>query len=285
MNRINLESLPYFIYIAIFLVLVVSLYFLFRHRSYNAKRAVLLTILFFNLAVHFAKLLMPGYINNFPNSISHVTFENVCAVTTMVMPFVYLIKKQNVLHDYMFFVGCCGGFGAMAYPMPVIGYVGYDIEVIRFYICHISIVLAPILAVLFGVYRPRAKMLWVIPLLFFVQEFIIFVNDLVLLKIGAIQLTRQELLDSSIHNTSLIYGPLPPFKAIANLLIDPLVPQFFKVDIFNINGGIPYYHPIVWMVIPAMIYFPIVYIILISPVIIADYIKARKAKKTLNAKA
>ena len=60
------------------------------------------------------------------------------------------------------------------------------------------------------------------------------------------------------------FGIRPDF-AWAHKIFDPLVPTFLRTDAFHINGGKPFYFPVLWLVVPAFVYLIPVYILLSSP--------------------
>ena len=144
-------SLFYYIYILICLGAFFGLYFGLRKKSEKAKYWTLYGILMFNFVLHFLKIALPYYYERgFPEVLRKCSFENICAVSTMIFPFAYL-SKSNSLKDYMFYLGIISGIIGCAAPMPVIGLQFYHLEVIRYYICHASIWIVPLLMVIFGI--------------------------------------------------------------------------------------------------------------------------------------
>lgn len=275
---IKVGNLYYFLYILIAVIYAVVLYFCLKNRKKQTQHKVLLIILFLNLGLHFLKLAFEPYRSGLPGTIRKVTFENICAVSTLLFPFIFISKKQTVLHDYMFFIGVCGGLGALLFPTEAIGKFPFAFDTIRFYICHMNLIIIPVISAILGLYRPRIRKFWAIPLLFMAHLLIIFINELMLMRIGWVEGDLSTLLDRNYRNNSFIFGLTSDFDAVG-FLIDPLVPWFFKTDIFGINQGVPFYTPILWMVIPLWIYFPIVYAILTSPFWITDLVRQNRNKK------
>ena len=270
-----------FIFIAIDIMLI--LYFCLRNKSKKVQHTVLLIIAFLNFGLHFLKLAFPPYVNDLPNSAKGITFINICAGTTLLLPWIYLIKKQNVLHDYIFFMGCCGGIGALVYPSEALGDMPFTFDVLRFYFCHISILIVPMLAMLLGVYRPKIKNVWAVMMLWYAHLAIIMLNDFFLNGVGAYNMTTAELFSYDHRNSSFIYGPHPDLIPVYNVLLDPFIPSFLKTDIFGIMSGGPFWFPLLWMFIPMCIYLPLVYGILSSPVWIKELKAKRKAKQAEGA--
>lgn len=270
-------------YIAIAVVYFLLLFFLLRGKSKKTIHTVLTIILFLNFSLHFIKQFFEPYKSNFPTSIRRSTVENICAVSTVFFPFIYLFKKQNVLHDYVFFIGLCGGFGALFYPTEALNFSPFTFDTIRFYICHINLVVIPLLAAVLSVYRPRLKKFWAIPLLFLVQEAIICLNEIFLMKVGLVDSTWKEFLDRGVRNNSFVFGVIPDFDVLKPLF-DALTPKFLRTDAFHINGGTDFYFPVLWLIVPAFVFLTPVYIILSAPFWITDLVrKKREKRQTLKA--
>lgn len=265
----------HFMYMCISLIYCVLLYLILRKKSEKTIRIVLLVILFLNFALHFLKLAFVPYINNLPTSISKITIENLCAGSTILFPFIFLIKKQNVLHDYMYFIGFCGGLGAIIYPTEAFGQPAFSFEAFRFFFCHMNLIGVPLVSAILGINRPRLKKFWAIPLLFLAHESIICLNEIFLIKVGVIKHSWSQFFDRNMRNCSFVFGLAPAFDSL-RFLFDPLVPFFFKTDAFNINGGVPFYFPVLWLIIPAFVYLIPCYIIITSPFWIYDLIKKKK---------
>ncbi len=262
-------------YIAIAVVYFVLLFFLLRGKSQKTIHIVLTILLFVNMSTHFIKQFFEPYHSGWPTSWRRSTLENICAVSTVIFPFIYLFKKQNVLHDYVFFIGLCGGLGALFYPTEAIGHAPFAFDTIRFYFCHIHLVVVPLLAAVLHVYRPRLKMFWAIPLLFLVQEAIICLNEVILIKTGLVDSTWEQFLDRGVRNNSFVFGVIPDFDALKPFF-DALTPKFLRTDAFNLNGGKDFYFPVLWLLIPAYVLLVPVYIILSSPFWIADLVNKRR---------
>ena len=71
-------------------------------------------------------------------------------------------------------------------------------------------------------------------------------------------------LDRDYRNSSFIFGPTSSFDDISKI-ITIFTPKIFKTDYFGLNNGIDFYFPILWLVIPAFIYLPIVNVVIGLP--------------------
>ncbi len=258
----------YFLYIFLAIAFIACLYFWLRNKSEKTQRWVLFGILAFNFILHFAKQAFPGY--ELPGSFHKSTLENICAVSTVLFPFLFMIPKRNIVHDYVYFIGFMGGFFALVYPTEALGEHPFIFESVRFYICHISLIAVPLVSAMIGLHVPGLKNAWSIPLFFYVHEAIIMLNEIVLQKTGLIKISDgmtaiQFFLDREKRNNSFIHGPTPDMDGVGEFLTF-FCPKIFTKDIFGVNGGIDFYWPIIWMVIPVIIYFIPIYLLVAAPV-------------------
>ena len=63
--------------------------------------------------------------------------------------------------------------------------------------------------------------------------------------------------------------------------ITALVPDFMTKSVFGLNGGVDFYWPVVWMIIPAFIYLPLFFLALAAPF---TYKEIKKDAATLVSK-
>lgn len=272
---VQIGNFYYFLYIGIFFVVLLSLYFILKRFQKETQYKVLLGLAFANFALHFLKLLFKPYCDDMPGQIRFITFCNICAITTMLMPWVYLYRRNKTLNNYIYFIGVVGGLGAILFPTEAIGKSPFTFDTIRFYICHISLITIPILMAKFKIFEPDYKKAWTIPIFFIAIEIVIFLNEIFLIKVGLVDSTWTEFFDRDVRNTSFVFGPGSSFDGIAKI-ITVFVPKFLKTNIFNIEGLTTFYFPILWLVIPAFIYLPIVGLILEMPFVYKDIKKDYK---------
>ena len=263
MQTVRIGNPAYCFYLAAAAVYLFALIASLRGRSPKAVRAVLWVILLANFSLHFIKQAFPPYCNH-AQSIRRSTVENLCAVSTVFFPFLFLFKKQNILHDFMYFIGVCAGLCALFYPVEAIGNPPFAFDSVRFYVCHINLLAVPLVAAVCGVYRPRLKSFWAIPLLFLAWETIICLNEFFLMGVGLVDGEFADLLNAGFRNSSFAFGVRPDF-AWAAKVFDPLVPWFFRTDAFGLNGGTAFYFPVLWMILPAVVFLIPLYLILASP--------------------
>lgn len=278
MELVKVGNGYYFMYMGIAAAYILALFLILRGRSLKCKRAVLLVMLFANFALHFLKLAFPPYVTDLPHSVKRSTMENICAVSTVLFPFIFLIKKHNILHDFMYFIGFCGGLAALCYPTEALNKAPFVFDTVRFYFCHINLLAVPLLAAILNVHRPRLSRFWAIPLMFLVWETIICLDEFCLMWAGIIKGKFTDFFNPAFSNSSFQFGVHPDFAWAAKIL-DPFVPWFLRTDAFNLNGGKPFYFPVLWLTGPAFVYLIPIYAVISSPFALADYIKRRKAAR------
>ena len=254
---VNVGNLVYFITLLVFIIFTVLVGSILKKTNEKTQKIVLISIAFINLAVHFLKLLIPQYRESLPTSFRKVTFENICATTTIMMPFVMLLKNK-VMKDYIFYIGVLGGLAAIVYPAEAIGKEINDLDVIRFYICHMILFIVPFYTVLFGIHKLSLKRVILFPLTFFIVEYLILANEIVLMEAGFVDFRADNFLEYNYRNSNFIFGPTDYLKPISDKIIDPLVPDVFKTVGDGQYAGEFKYIPVLWLVVPGLIYLTII---------------------------
>ena len=278
MLKVQVGNGFYFMYICIAVVYAAAIALILRRTSKKTARIVLLVILFLNFSLHFIKQAFVPYVNNLPQSIRRSTVENLCAVSTVFFPLIFLIKKHTVLHDFMYFIGVAGGISALFYPTEALGQPPFAFDTIRFYVCHTNLLVVPLTAAIVGLHRPRISKFWAIPLLFLVWEAIICLNEYFLMGVGLVDGNYSDLLNPGFRNSSFTFGVRPDF-AWSAALFDPFVPWFFKTDAFGLNGGKAFYFPVLWLIGPAFVYLIPLYVIVSSPFWIYTLLNKNRSQK------
>ncbi|MCL2382075.1 MAG: hypothetical protein FWC64_10905 [Treponema sp.] len=241
----------YFLYLAFSLGLLLGLYFLLRNRSEKTSNAVVFGILFFNFLLHFLRLASACHQVWMPRAIMTVTPQNICAVSVLLFPWFFLSKK-NILRDYMFYMGIMSGLGAVIIPIDALGRNPFEFEVMRFYISHILLWVTPLLMVLLKVHTLDYRRIPKAPLLAYAVLCVILVNEIILTGAGFVHIGH--LFSNEVRNSALIFGPLPDV-AFLGTLFTALTPNFFLTVPIGPNAGAVFYWPVLWLVIPAYIYF------------------------------
>ncbi len=254
---VELFSLAYFIPIFIAVILTTSFIFLFKNKDDTTKNRIIIILLFFNLTLHFVKLFFIPYRNNFPQSLRTITFENICAVSTIIFPFIYLTKKKP-LRDYMYYLGLLGGIAALIMPTEALNKDLFTFDVIRFYITHTILMMAPILMVKYKQHTLNYRKVWQSVLIFFGVLTLIMINKLILSWIGLFDI--KLFFSRHYRNNSFVFGPTKEFDAFSNNFFMPFVPKFLRTNYFNIDVD-QFFFPVLWLFFPVFIYFTPIFLL------------------------
>lgn len=252
-----------------------------KDKEYQYK--FLLIWCFINFSLHFLKQLVYFDVTKLTKS----TAENICAVSTLVFPFIMLIKKNDSpLKDFMFLIGVIGGLAGMLYPTEVRNRSVFRFETFRFYFCHFSLFAIPMLLAILNIRRPRFKAIMYMPLLFLVYQLIICSNTALLCFTGWVTkggYTQLELfLSTRYYNNSFTFGPTADMGAVGRF-IGSLCPNFMKIDIFNINNGLETYWPVIWLLLPSYVLFVPLYLTFGAPFFIIDELKKKENSYALKS--
>ncbi len=280
---IKVGNIYYFGTLIFAVLLIIGTYFFLKKKSKKFAYNYLLVWCFMGFALHFIKQLVYWDVHALRKS----TAENICAVSTMVFPFIMLRKKDGVIHDFMYFIGVVGGLAGTVYPTEAIGEMLFSFDTLRFYFCHISLLAIPLIMAMLNIYRPKLKSFYLIPLCFLVYEFIICVNTALLITTGLYKSSEltplQAFLDRNSINNSFVFGPTDDMGKVGQF-IGSLCPNFMKLDIFNINGGEMTYWPVIWLLIPSYVLFVPIYLLVGAPFFIIDGKEYKLGKKNKGEK-
>lgn len=250
---VEIGSVAYYIGLAVFLVLTILIGLLLKNKSDSTKRKILIVISFMGLALHFLKLLMPKYYNDLPISLRKITPENICAVSTIIFPFI-LLGKNKYAKDYMFYMGIISGISSIALPLEAIGRSLKEIDVIRFYICHYLIFIVPFYMVFYGLHKLEFKRIFFFPISFMIVLALIVVNEVILMETGFVDMRGNDFLNYNYRNSSFIFGPTDNLKEISDKYVDWAVPKPFKTVMVGKYKGADKYAPILWLLVPSYVY-------------------------------
>lgn len=253
--KVQLFNVYYFIFLFLAVASYTGLYFIGRNKSEKFKKRFINVLMWVLFAQHLLKQLIPEYMARFPESIRNSTFENICAVSALVFPFINLTKNKT-LKDYMYYFGVFGGMGAMLFPTEALGQPFYSLDVLRFYFAHFLIFACPLLVVHYGLHTLSLNRLWRVPICLIGTMCLILVNEVILIGIGLVDFDIQKLFSDSFRNYSFVFGPMPELKPYLGF-IDALVPSFMKHGLVGEAAVYVNYWPILWVIIPGFVYLPI----------------------------
>ena len=266
---IQIGNIYYYISLVLMIVLTVGLYYLLKNKSDNVKKYTLLSLAIFNFLLHFLKLLHPTYNSNMKFGLIHISLENICAVSTVLLPFA-MIMKNKLLKGYFYFVSFLGGLMAVIITTNPVGLYIFEFESIRYYTCHYILFMVPIVACLTKEYKPEIKHAIWMPFMFLLGQTIILLNEILIWKTGLLEHTLSTFLSSEYRNPAFVFGPNDSGKALSDKLLI-FVPEFMKTNIFGIDGVGDFYWPVLWLLVPSVLFFPIGYIILTLPFTYKDF--------------
>ncbi|WP_156952783.1 TMEM164 family acyltransferase [Acholeplasma hippikon] len=280
---VEVFSITYLLALVITVFTVLGTYLFLVKKEKKFQYRYLLVWSFLCFVLHFAKQLV--YLD--ATQLSKSTAENICALSTMIFPFIMLFKKKNILHDFMFFIGVIGGLAGVIYPTEALGESIFTFETIRFYFSHISLLVIPLLLALLGLRVPDLKKWWLIPLCFLGYQFILMLNTALLTFTGMVKregFTPFELFISRQYlNNSFTFGPTDDMGAVGKFIGNLTLPLMRK-DILNINQGKETYWPVIWLLTPSYILLTPLYVLFTLPFNLKKQNK-EKTKLVLNAKS
>ncbi len=260
---IEMFNLPYFLWIILLVGTTVGLYFILKNKKPSTQKIVLFSILAFGLIFHFLKVYFPPYSEDEARMLRDSWFVNICGANIALFPILFWMKKKSV-KDYMFYIGVLSGFISILYPQEGLGKAFYELDVVRYYYHHWSLISIPLLMVLFKLHTLSWKRIFAAPIGLLLLMLFIILNQFFQAELGFIPIRGAVGFDHVIHkdyweafkeinwkNTSFIYGPdtTSPIGKILSIFC----PNFFKtVPVGPFTGQIKYW-PWFWMIFPAFI--------------------------------
>ena len=144
----SLFSLSHILYLLIITLFCLGFYFLFKNKSKKTQSIAIFSILFLSFIIHFFKLLLPEYRNELPYSLQAITFESICAISTLTFPFIF-ISKNKALKDYMIIIGIISGVATLLLPLQATSNNFFNLNTIRFFYAHFAILFSALFMLLF----------------------------------------------------------------------------------------------------------------------------------------
>ena len=264
----EMGNIYYIFSLVILFAIPTILYFILRNRSEKTIKYTLLGMAIFNFLLHFLKILHPSYLAELEHSLIRMTVENICALTTVVLPFAMLCKNKTI-KGYFYLIGLLGGLMAVIFTTEPKGHLIYEFNSMRYYVCHYILFAVPILAVTLKEFEPDFKSSIWMPLMFFGGQTIILLNELFLHTVGLVNHTIESFLSGDFRNAAFVFGPNTEFKWIVDKF-SFLVPEIFTKNIFGIEGVGDFYWPVVWLLVPVVLFFPLFYFLITLPFTYGD---------------
>ena len=250
MPGIDYGTSSYFLYIAIMVALTAVLNLLFKKRSTATKTKVLFMLLLSAFALHFLKIVMvERYQSDLPQSWRYASLENICAVSVVVFPWIF-ISKSTRLKDYMVIVGTLSGLAAFLIPTEGLGKQPFEAGVIRFYYSHFIIFVVPFLMARWKIHRISLKRVFVLPFLVYGVMTLVLANEFVLNAIGIVDGSFELYRTAEYRNSAFVFG-IPEILSDFKPFVYALTPKVFLSD--PVTGAAVHW-PVIWAVVPLYIY-------------------------------
>lgn len=264
MTTLIIGNTLYMLIIGLIIVFVFAMVYLSRTVSQRTVFWIITIMLFANFALHFLKQFLPSYLADFPYSLRKSTVENICAVSVVVFPFLFLYGGKYS-KDYMYYLGVISGALACLLPSDAMGREldNFDAiaELTRYYLCHVPLVVAPLMMVASGMHKLDYHRIWKQPFILYFVLSVIFFNELALKLCGLVPCTWEEFFSRGFRNAAFVFGPPPFVDYVFGSLYRVFIPPFFM---FEIDSNL-YFIPILWLVIPYYIFGSAVYLLISLP--------------------
>lgn len=250
---VRMFNVWYFFWILIAIGIVVGLYFLLKNRSFQTKKWALFSIFAFALVLHFLKFLIPPYATNESILYRDSWFINICGANIALFPFLYLSKNKHI-KDYMYYLGLLGGGLALLYPTEALNKTIENpeyLDMIRFYLHHISLFCGPLLMVMLKVHTLSYKRVLSAPIGLLLLMLFIMLNQVLQSELGFVALRGDDFFGIGYKNTSFIWGPGD--DALAQIFV-AVCPEFFRVVPVGEFQGQEKFWPWFWLIVPIFVY-------------------------------
>ena len=251
--EIQMFNFAYLFWLIISIGCYVGLYFLLKIFSTKTQKIVLFSLLVFAFALNFLKGLFPPFSNNPDRYLEEIWPINICTANILLFPFLYLSKNKYV-KDYMFYIGILSSLIAILYPVEALEKANQSAEyldIIRFYIHHITIGLVPTLSILLGHHKLSYRRVFAAPIGLLLLMLFIMICQIIQTELGFAPLRNDDFLNINISNTSFIWGPKDYEMA---KVLTAVCPKIFKTVPFGEFAGQEKYWPWVWMIVPVFLY-------------------------------
>ncbi len=275
----HVQYFNFYYFLAIFgmAVLATLSLLLCKKKGKKFTHGFVLALIWANFALHFLKQFLPYYSSRWPNSLIDSGVPNLCAFLVFFSPLLYM-SKNKYLRDYFFYVGVVSGILVYFWPTTPAEFQAdgatYVLECIRFYWCHLVILIAPMAMMVGGIHTLSIRRIWAVPLLFTAVLGIIVVHC----AIAGPILHLPGFVDEwgGVHgffsrynsNESMQFGP----QLKLDKTLGFIYPYYFPYVLsFPVEGG--------YMFVPALWLLPLLYVAtyIVAPVLILIF-DSRQAK-------
>ena len=258
MGQVEIFNFFYFLYIAIAVIAtILSIRFL-KNKTDKFRQRFIYGLIILNLIIHFLKVIIYPY-----TLVDHVwtkvTFENICASSVLLFPFLYFVKNKT-LKDYMIMVGMASGIITFLAPLDAMSPIfngsipigtrpAFLLENIRFYFAHYLLFLIPFLMMHFKMHEISIRRAYRAPFMLMLIFVIILINELIITALGWVP--KEHLFDPNKRNPSFIFGAKEQFSGLG-MMVGVFVPSFFMLThpVYEFT----FYMPVIWLILPTFVY-------------------------------
>lgn len=244
----------YFFWLVVGAAATAGLYFILKKCSVKCQKAVLFSLLFFGLVLHFLKAQIPPYSIDEARMLRDSWFSNICAANIAIFPFIFFSKNEKV-KDYMFYIGVISGLIAFFYPqepMAKLDQLAEQLDILRFYYHHWQLMAVPLLSVMLGHHKLSYKRVLVAPVGLLALMLFVMLNQIFQAELGFVPLRlSQDIFAIGYKNSSYIWGP-GVNDAIGGFLA-LFTPRIFKTMPVGQFAGQEKYWPWFWLIVPAFV--------------------------------
>ena len=145
--------------------------------------------------------------------------------------------------NFITYIGSAAGVCAICVPYWFTVDTAFGWEAIRFYLCHMLLIVTSILPALLGIYKINWRKCWKLPFLFYLALIIITFNEIVCFITGLFDGGGNLLAYLKSVNPCWAFGPFAGFEWVENIV------AIFTPDVFLPRGGGTYV-PILWYAFP-----------------------------------
>ncbi|MDE7158494.1 MAG: hypothetical protein K2N74_02870, partial [Clostridiales bacterium] len=168
-------SNAYIFYLLVSAVILAGIYLIFRKRSLQAKKWLLATLVLINVLQHLFKSFVYPHLYGMGFGLQNTAY-NVCAVLILLSPFT-LFGKDSFFKVFVAYAGTVAGTLSLLLPYWFIGQTIFTWEFLRFYVCHLLLLLTSALPLMWGIRRAGYRDFWKSGFALFFLLGIVLLND------------------------------------------------------------------------------------------------------------
>lgn len=248
-------NLTYFIPLLMIALLTIFLVIYTHNKSEKFNFNLIFSIMLVNAILHFLKIFIPtsDYLYDLPYSFARISLENICAVSVVLFPILFLTKNKY-LYDGIFYIGLISAVAALVVPTGALNRelnsFSSIFEVVRYYVCHTPLLICPILMISNKLHHLSYRRIYFDGLLFIANVSIVFINSLLLKGTGIMNCTWEQFFSRNYCNPGFVFGPNKIMYDAGMKYVSMLVPNFFK---YTTSSGDLGYMPVLWYTCPVLL--------------------------------